>query len=180
MQLSLVTLQAEQEICWMQREHIRDGYLYVVRQKTAAESDAAFIRIRMNPEIERVLKMSRQSKIVSPFFVHRIRRSVSPHQKYVSPHPTFVRPQALSEEYRIARDRAKVSERYAAGEAPTFHEIRSLGARLMREQGVSEDVISALLAHGKRSTTEIYLDGRDVVPDDRYIEVEATLVLKRV
>jgi hypothetical protein len=49
----------------------------------------------------------------------------------------------------------------------------------MREQGVSEDVISALLAHGKRSTTEIYLDGRDVVPDDRYIDVEATLVLKR-
>lgn len=179
MQLSLVTLQAEQEVCNMQYSDIREGYLYVIRRKVAAESEAAFIKIALSPEIERIVRLSRQSGIVSPYIVHRIRRSKAPHAKYVPPHPTYVRPKALSQHFGQLTTRAGLSARYATKQRPTFHEIRSLGARLMEQQGYPKTHVQMLMAHGSRKTTEIYLDNRAELSDGDYIAVDAPLVLSR-
>lgn len=179
MQLSLVTLQAEQEVCNMQYADIKDGELYVIRRKTASESDAAFIKIRMTEEIDRLVKWSRQSRIVSPFIVHRIRRSVAPHQKRVPPHPTWVSPHALSQQFGFMCTRAGVSADYAHRQRPTFHEIRSLGARLMEQQGYPKHHVQMLMAHGNKKTTEIYLDNRSELSDGDFIAVDAPLVLNR-
>lgn len=178
MQMSLVTLQARNEVINMQRSDIRDGHIYVIRKKTASESDSAFIRIPINTEIERILSMSRSSGIVSPFIVHRLRKSIQPTNKTKAPHPTWISPAQFSSNFAYQRDKAGVTEEYKQGEAPSFHEIRSLGARLMEESGVDKNQIKLLLAHGDQKTSDIYLDGRDMVRDDAYITVNASLIIK--
>jgi hypothetical protein len=52
MDTSLVSLQARKEVCSMQHSHFRNGFLFVIRDKTAADSAMAFIKIRLTPELE--------------------------------------------------------------------------------------------------------------------------------
>ena len=178
MQQSLVTLQARTEVCNMLHEHYKDGYLYVVRKKTAGESDAAFIKIKLSAEMQRIAALSRSSGIASPLLVHRLWvRGSKPAKADI--HPTFVRPQQLSVSFAKARVKSGVGTDYERGEAPSFHEIRSLGARLMAEQGINRQEIQRLLAHGNQRTSAIYLDGRDDISTTDYIPVEATLIIKR-
>lgn len=179
MQMSLVTLQARQEILNMQYSDIRDNHLFVVRKKTATESDAAFIKIQITPEIERIVTMSRSSRIVSPYIVHRLPRSRQKSCRSVRPHPTFISPQQFTYNFGYARTRAGITQQYESRQAPSFHEIRSLGSRLMLSSGVARDAISALMAHGSAKTSDIYLDGRDAVTDDAYKSVHTTAILKR-
>ena len=49
---SLMTTLSRREIVNMQHAHFRGGYLYVIRDKVAADSDMAFIRIEVTPAIE--------------------------------------------------------------------------------------------------------------------------------
>jgi integrase len=177
MQLSLVTLQARAEVCNMQRDDIRNGELYVARAKTAGSDDAAFIRIQMSEEIERIIALGRQSGIACPYFVHRRPRMKPRRNAAPLPHWAWVKPQAISVAFKDARDRSGVSDGYGPREAPSFHEIRSLGARLMKEQGADKKLIQTLLAHGQASTSALYLDARETVPDERYVSVAATLKL---
>jgi integrase len=63
-------------------------------------------------------------------------------------------------------------------ERPTFHEIRGLGSRLYREQGMSKAAIQALMTHTNERVTEIYLDGGTAaLKDDDYLPVAAPMVL---
>lgn len=178
MEQSLVTLQARAEICNMQHQHYRRGYLFVIRDKVSGDSDMAFIKIKVTDELEDIRRRSLSDRVVSPFLVHRAPERRRRQWTEGKPHWTYVNPEYLSKAFAEARDKV---ERYAElppRERPTFHEIRGLGARLYRKLGVPEAAIQALMTHANKRTTAIYLDrGAEALSDDDYITVSATLRL---
>jgi integrase len=98
------------------------------------------------------------------------------------PHWTYVNPQYVSKAFELARDAAldkHGQHRYAhltPAQRPTFHEIRGLGARLCRSQGIPEQAIQALMTHASKRTTQIYLErGKEALTNEDYLTVSAPL-----
>ena len=60
METSLVTTLSRNEVCEIQHTHFRDGWLYVIRDKTSGDSDMAFIRIEITPELESIRARARK------------------------------------------------------------------------------------------------------------------------
>lgn len=178
METSLVTLQSRAEVCRMQKSDQRDGWLYVIRDKTAGDSDMAFIRIRVTPQISEIWRRAWSDGIACPYLVHRIPESKRPQHLDCKPHPFAVEPGYLTRQFRRIRDESGAFDHIETKERPTFHEIRSLGARLYRRLGWSHDQIRALMTHTHTRTTDIYLTNPGQIADDDYHPVEATLDLK--
>jgi integrase len=92
-----------------------------------------------------------------------------------------VKPEYLSKAFAEARDATELYKALKPLERPSFHEIRGLGARILRSRGVSEDAIQALMTHSNRRTTQIYLDlGASALTDDDYHTVSAPLMLAEI
>ena len=178
MELSLVTLQARNEVCNVLRSDIRDGWLFIIRKKVAGESEAGFIRIRMTPHLESIVARATSDNLHSPYIVHYRPQSRRRKHMDAKPHWTFVEPGYLSRAFQEIRDLTAIGQRPAA-KRPTFHECRSLGARLYRSGGYSEKYIQGLMAHADIKTTDIYLEGRELRDED-YVAVEAGLNLERL
>jgi enterobacteria phage integrase len=182
MDQSLVTLQARAEICAMQHAHYRGGYLFVIRDKVSGDSDMAFIKIALTAELEEIRKRSRTlDNTVSPYLIHRAPERRRREWTNGKPHWTFVNPEYLSKAFAEARDAAEVYKALKPRERPTFHEIRGLGARILRAQGVSEAAIQGLMTHSNKRTTQIYLDrGAAALTDNDYHAVTAPLSLSEI
>lgn len=89
-------------------------------------------------------------------------------------HWTSVTPNYLTKEFSKARDLAKAYESIPAGERPTFHEIRALGAWLYEQQKSPQDYIQALTGHSDVKMTKHYQEGHtDKVIE--YVDVGADL-----
>jgi integrase len=182
MEQSLVTLQARQEICNMRHADYREGFLFVIRDKVSGDTDMAFIKIRVTPELEEMRRRSlKLDDTASPYLIHRKPQKERREWIEGKPHWTYVNPQYLSKAFELARDSAsdksgRLYGHLSAKERPTFHEIRGLGARLCRSQGVPEAAIQALMTHANKRTTQIYLErGRDALTNDDYLTVNAPL-----
>jgi enterobacteria phage integrase len=182
MEQSLVTLQGRSEICNMQHAHYRDGRLFVIRDKVSGDSDMAFIKISLTAQLRELQGRSRKlDETVSPYIIHRKPDSMRREWIDPKPHWTYVTPDYLSKAFAEARDRVEKFAAMDARKRPTFHEVRGLGARLYRDQGMSEAAIQALMTHAHKRTTEIYLDGgAQALTDDDYQPVVAPLVLEEV
>lgn len=175
MDLSLLTLQSRREVCAMKHEHFRNGHLYVIRDKTAADSDMAFIRIRLTAELEALQARARTiDAIVCPYLVHR--RPDRMQRRWLDGKDHWAR---LNEDY-LTRQFAAVCERIprfaalAERQRPTFHEIRGLGSRLHRLRGTAVEDIQALMTHSSPETTQIYLElGPGALTDDHFVKVSA-------
>ena len=182
MELSLLTLQSRKEVCGMRHEHFRNGHLYVIRDKVAAESNMAFIKIRLTPELEalrgRALKLD---NVVSPFLVHRKPDRRQRRWMEGKEHWTYVNERYLTRAFGEARDQV---ERFAAlpeRERPTFHEIRGLGSRLHESRGRPRKDIQELMTHSDPKTTTIYLErGVDALTDEDFHPVSAPYSLKEL
>jgi integrase len=76
--------------------------------------------------------------------------------------------------FALARDDSKAYEDVPAGERPTFHEIRALGAWLYEQQGFAQEYIQGLMGHADVKMTEHYQAGHG---DDAvvYMKVKADL-----
>jgi integrase len=179
MEQSLVTLQPRLEICNLQHTHYHDGYLFVIRDKVSGDSDMAFIKIAMTDQLDDIRRRSLMlDSIASPFVIHRAPERRRRGWTEGKPHWTYVNPDYLSKGFAEARDKIERFSSMPARERPTFHEIRSLGARSYRKFGVSEEAIQALMTHAHKRTTQIYLDhGETALTDDDYVSVTATLRL---
>ena len=99
--------------------------------------------------------------IISPHLVWRRPEKMSQRvlncRRQAGRHWTYVEPDYLTREFQRLRDLAGVDADRPPNERTTYHEIRSLGARIMEAQGIKRMAIQTLLAHSKPSTTEIYL-----------------------
>lgn len=182
MEISLVTLQARNEVCNMKHADFRDGYLYVIRDKTSGDSDMAFIKIAVTDQIEefrrRSLNIDGVTHLTSsrPYLVHRAPQRRRREWIEGKPHWTYVNPDYLTKAFEKTRDQV---ERFASmpnEQRPTFHEIRGLGARVYQDRGMPEKDIQALMTHAHKRTTEIYLDGgAGALRDDDFQAVSAPL-----
>lgn len=182
MEQSLVTLQARKEICHMRLTDYRGGYLFVIRDKVSGDSDMAFIKIALTEQLEDIRRRSLTlDGTASPFLVHRAPDRRRRQWTQGKPHWTWVDPEYLSKAFARARDSIERYRELEPRQRPTFHEVRGLGARILRAQGVPEPAIQALMTHAHTRTTRIYLErGAEALTDDDYRAVNAPLSLREV
>lgn len=173
MRLALITRQGRSEICNM--EYPVDGWFYVVRQKTAASTELAFMRFPVVPELKQIIVESREDGIACPYIIHMRPLSMRPQHQKNKLHWAAVNPEYLTKAFAKARDAAEVGADLQKNEKPTFHEIRSLGSRILRAQGWSVEDIQQGLAHTDEKTTHLYLSDPGRITKEHYNEVRVGL-----
>lgn len=155
MELSLLTLQRREDIVSMQASDIRDGHLHVRQKKTGQQ-----IRIQVNGQLAVLLERCQQN----PDFISHIIHSRRNYLDNPPGSPIDVR--SISIRFAAAREKAGITGQHL----PSFHEIRSLGARLYEKQGVDPQ---PLLGHKSRRMVEKYLDSRN----SEWTETQANLLI---
>lgn len=178
MEQSLVTLQSRLEICNMRHADYRDGHLYVIRDKVSGDSDMAFIKIAVTPQLDELRRRSLRSGIASPYLIHRKPERMRREWIDGKPHWSWVTPDYLTKAFAEARDTIERFAQMPGDGRPSFHEIRGMGSRLYLAQGMPHDAIQALMTHSNPRTTQIYLDrGAAALTSDDYHPVAAPMVL---
>lgn len=178
MDLALLTLQRREDLVNMRYDHIEQGRLLVTQHKTGKR-----LAIKVGDSLDAVIKNARGLGLVCPYIIARrpIRDRRGKNGELLGrSHHFQVAPGFLTKAVAAARDKAlkadgitPLFDGYQAGELPTLHEFRSLGAHLYREAGFPEEYIQALLGHENAQMTAHYLDGHKI----EYQEVSADLAL---
>ncbi|WP_186731658.1 phage integrase Arm DNA-binding domain-containing protein [Vibrio cyclitrophicus] len=128
------------------------GYLYIHRQKVV-NSEASRVKIPVTQSICDIVQMSYTDRLRCPYIVHMkpIQR-----QRGVAKdcdHIYQVQSHYLSKQFSKVRDKVGVKSHLPSNQRPTYHEIRSLAARMIEEKGLSA---TKRMAHSNSKTTEIY------------------------
>ncbi len=176
MKFSLVTLQSRFECVSVKYTDERDGFIYIIRDKTSGDSDMAFIRIEVTDQIKEIIGESRNDNVVTPYIVHRKPKSRQRRHIDNKPHWTYVEPDFITKEFRRVMLLACPEYKNTGRQCPTFHQIRKLGANLYYDGGYTKDQVRSLMTHTDEKTTQIYLTTGQV-PDNRFIKVKASLKL---
>ena len=176
MELSILLLQARKEVCDIKTSDFRDGWLYIIRDKVAADSDMAFIRIQVNAQLKDIRRRAFEDDIATEYLVHRHPTRQKATDRAVKPHWAAINPAYLTRAFKTVRDATGLWDDLAPRERPSLHEIVSLGVRTYRKAGYPKDYIQALKTHSNAKTTDIYLQGEELT-DDHYRPVEAGLTL---
>ncbi|WP_342594555.1 phage integrase Arm DNA-binding domain-containing protein [Salinicola lusitanus] len=161
MEMALVCLFGRAEVAAARYDHIYDGALHYIRQKTRERSKTAYVAIEMTPAIHDLIQRSRQLPPLSPFVIHRTPERTSAAAKR-DEHWSSVKPDMISRKFAELRDQIESIARLPDGEKPTFHEIRSLGSRLLELKGVAVGDIQVLMGHADEEMTQHYLDGHGI------------------
>jgi integrase len=157
MMLSLVTGADVSTVASAERTAVADGCLVLTRQKTGARIAIPTV-LRLNAVGVTLTDLLRPlTAVVSRYIVHH---TVS-HGRAQAGAP--LSPVKISKAFTAARVLAGVPDVDADGKsAVTFHELRSLAARLYKEQGGVD--VQALLGHTAPEMTAKYQDARGVEP----------------
>ncbi|MCD9096139.1 tyrosine-type recombinase/integrase [Luteimonas sp. A1P009] len=171
MDLSLLTLLRREDVAGLRFTDVRDGALWVVPQKTEGSS-AVRLKIKVGADLAALIARCRDD-IVSPYLVHRLPEKARPQGMKAATrvHHTQLLPEQITREFKDARELAGIT----GANPPTFHEIRSLGGALLREQGWTLQQVQALMGHASEAMTNVYLEGHEVPWSD----VETGLSLAR-
>ncbi|MPS30041.1 MAG: integrase [Alcaligenaceae bacterium] len=149
MELALVAVQRRSDIAAIQFDHVRGEFLHIEQKKTGVR-----LRLHLGIRLD-VLGLTIGDVLercaAGTDGAHLIRHNDT-RGKVKAGAP--VHPQTLSN--RFGEIMRKISPS-PAGVAPSFHEQRSLGARLYQAQGRQPQ---SLLGHKRSATTEMYLDSR--------------------
>ena len=159
MELSLLCLFGRAEAVAAKYEDIKNGRLHYIREKTKERSKSAYVAIELTPAIEDLVKRSRLIEPVSPYIIHR--KPLRMPSRKANKHWSQVTPDYLSREFEKLRDQIPSIKAMPVEARPTFHEIRSLGSRLLELKGTAVEDIQALMGHADESMTQVYLDGHD-------------------
>jgi len=166
MDLALITLQRRNDIASLKFDDVRDGKLYVVQGKTE-KYDTGYLAISVGPALTEIIKRCRDD-IASPYMVHR-----KPERKIKDregmDHWTQVAPDMITRAFGVARDDCGLFQGMDAKALPSFHEIRALGIKLYRDQGIDPQ---KLAGHSTAKMTSNYDSGHE---DIRWVEVAAEL-----
>ncbi|MBF8703062.1 phage integrase Arm DNA-binding domain-containing protein [Pseudomonas putida] len=153
MELAILTGQRREDILSFVFKDEVDGFLQVVQAKTGAR-----LRISTSVTLEclglnlgEVIRRCRD-RVISKTLIHH-HRTVA-RAKAGTP----LKPDTVSKEFAAARDRAAAKLNLDLGDSPpSFHEQRSLAARLHEEEGRDAQ---RLLGHRTAKMTDMYLDSR--------------------
>lgn len=153
MELALLTGQRRDDIRSMLFKHDKDGFLHIVQSKTGA-------RLRMSTEIRlEVLGLDVASaikrcrdQVLSQHLVHYTK----PNGHIKAGYP--VTPEILTRQFAKERDKAAAAYGIPLSDhPPSFHEMRSLSARLHAAEGRDPQ---KLLGHRTAAMTDLYRDSR--------------------
>lgn len=144
--IALITLQPREVICSWQLPKASAETIDAHRGKTGAA-----IRIRVGASLRDLIRKCRIGSLKLGTR-HLICRSPS------RGNSVTISPDYLTRAFNKAVSKVEAGVEWWGDNPPTFHEIRSLGARIYKEQGYPEEDIQALLGHEKADTTKIYLD----------------------
>lgn len=182
MDISLVTTMSRNEVCGLRHDDYRDGYVYVIRDKTAADSERAFIRIRITPQLEEFQERARKlDNIACPFLLHRRPNRMQRRWTKNKPHWAYVNPDYLTRLFNEACAKVERFREMEPGQRPTYHEVRGLAARLAKAKGRDISKIRDLMAHADEKTTQIYLQGgRRALTDDVFVKCEAPFTVREL
>lgn len=153
LELAMLTAQRREDIARMMFSDVKDGFLFVTQTKTKAKLRIPVgLRIEvLDLSLEDVIKRCRDS-VISKSMLHHTRTSGK-----VKP-GNSVPKEALTRAFMLARRASEIT--WEDGRtAPTFHELRSLAARLYADQ-YGQDFAQAILGHKSASMTEMYRDTR--------------------
>jgi len=165
--LALITAQRRADILNMRFDDVRDGYLYVVQQKTAKASDTAWIRFKLTPELQAVIDRCRD-QVLSPFLIHRRPERLKQKQQQTKEHWTKIEDRYLTRAFKDARDAAGCYKEWSDAEQPGFHEVRALSLHLYKKAGKDGQKIAG---HATEDMTRNYqrdhaeIVWADAVPD---------------
>ncbi len=158
-EFSLITLQPRQVLCMLNlNKHIQGNLLRFQRGKTGVH-----IEIEINDQLDRLIQKRRL--IAMKLGTKR----VFCRQKMIN-YSVTIDPNELSKDFTTA---VKASGLYP-DRHPTFHEVRSLGARMYEARGFPRDLIQSLMGHKEPETTKIYLNPDEPV----YMKSKAMLELE--
>jgi integrase len=163
MALALVTVQGRNEIANATAAQFRDRGWYVERKKTKAKLFIPF-ELRLNAfgmSLEDVYRQCRSTGVLSKYLIHQTDtygNSARGDQIWID---TISR--------RFSDELEKLQLDFGDKAAPTFHEIRSLGVRLYKQQGGVD--VQALAAHADAEMTELYANPRGA----EYVRVKIDL-----
>lgn len=144
MDLAVVTGQRVGDLCQMRWEDIRDDYIYIEQGKTGAKLaiPVALHVDAINVSLEDTLKKCRELLKGETIIASTRRESLSSG--------------TISRYFMRAR---KASGLSFEGDPPTFHELRSLSARLYKKQ-ISKEFAQHLLGHKSDSMASQYRNDR--------------------
>lgn len=152
MLLSLVTGQRREEVTAARFADFRDGHWWVTQSKTGKRI-AIPLSLRLNAvglSLDDVMKQCRSTGVLSPFLIHQVDDYGN------SPRGRRIWKDTVSRRFTDAM--AMLNLAWDGKNPPTFHEIRSLSARLYTAQGGVN--VQQLLGHSEASTTDLYRDVR--------------------
>ncbi|WFM72906.1 tyrosine-type recombinase/integrase [Halomonas sp. CKK8] len=161
MELALVCLFGRAEVAAARYDHIVDGRLRYIRKKTRTRSHTAYVAIELTPAIEDIIQRSRLVPPVSPYIVHRVHQRITAETR-ARDHWSRVTDDMLSKTFARLRDKVPEIARLEPRQRPTFHEIRSLGSKLLEDTGADLGEIQVLMGHADESMTQHYLDGHGI------------------
>lgn len=149
MWLALLTGQRRESIVAMEFAHYREGHLHIAQGKTGAlvRIDARIGLHAVSMTIADVIARCRDN-VVSRWMLHHStrRRGATPGQ------PVHI--DSISKKFALCRDRTGLPW---GPHPPTYHEIRSLSARLYKAEGRDPQT---LLGHKNAAMTAVYTDAR--------------------
>jgi enterobacteria phage integrase len=151
MELAITTGQRRSDLAALGVRNVREGKLWVAQQKTGAKVCIP-LSLRLDAlgwSLGEVIERCRDH-VISPTFLHHVR-----HVGKAKPGDS-IREATISAFFAEARDRSGIT--WPEDKTPpSFHEIRSLSARLYAAQGVDPQ---ALLGHKSADMTAVYRDAR--------------------
>lgn len=165
MDIALLTLQRQNDILKMRFDDIiaeeqkekTVKFVKVVQEKTKDHGEAAYIKIKIGEELQKVLFRCRD-QIASPLLIHR-----KPEKIYKSAnrvHFTQILQRFFIDVFSEVRDASKVYDHLKKEERPTFHEIRSLGIKMYEDEGIDAQ---KLAGHTTRAMTDEYKKGHEIM-----------------
>jgi hypothetical protein len=183
MEISLLTLMARSEVLALRHDHFRNGRVYVIRKKVAADSDMGFISIGLTPEFESLRSRAlRLDNVFSPYLIHRQptgRKRLQESQN--TEEWARISGDYLTKAFQDARDATGLYETLKAEQRPSFHEIRGLGSRIAKALGAPQADITGLMQHSNPRTTQIYLQGGEKqLTDADYCPVSTLFSLESI
>lgn len=177
--LSLVTTQAREEIVSIRFADERDGRVFFIRGKTHKQSDAAYVSMRVTPQLAEVIQRCRDN-IASPFLIHRKPKRLDKKQRAAKEHWTQITPSYLSHAFKDARDAANAYPDYAPEEQLGFHEVRALALHLYKKAGKPIEQRRTLAAHASEKQTKNYeLDHEDIVWSEADPDLDIGIFLQK-